>query len=128
MEKKILTYFIALLVIHFSCNSRTNLKRYGVITSEIGETASIDTTTYPHHPVPVTLTVKLFELKNKSNDQKIVFVCKCTYRNYDGSVSGDTEEHVVGPQEIVELNRDSGVNYHVIKYEVIEAHLATNRK
>jgi hypothetical protein len=123
MKKKTLIYLIALLLIHFSCNSSTALKRYGVITSDTSYAASIDTT---HGQVsPITIAIKQFELKNQSTDHKIVFVCKCTRVDNKGNVFGNTEEHAVGPQEIVKLNRDSIYYSRIVKYEVVGAYLAT---
>ena len=112
MKKKTLVYLIVLLF-QFSCNSSKTLKKYGVITSEIDSAASIDTT-HEHRVTPITMAFRHFKLKNQSTDRNIVFVCKCTCVNDDGSVLGNTEEHTVGPQEMVKLNHDSTFYYHII--------------
>lgn len=127
MKKKTLVYIIALLSIHFSCNSSTALKRYGVITTYIDSAASIDTTR-AHRAIPITIAFKHFEIKNQSTNKNIVFVCRCTCVDDDGSVSRNTEEYAVGPQEIVKLNHDSNYYYHIIKYEVVGAYLANGKK
>ena len=73
-------------------------------------------------------SVKQFKLKNQSTDHKIVFVCKCTRVDNKGNVFGNTEEHTVGPQEIGKLKCDSIYRSRIVKYEVVGAYLANDRK
>jgi hypothetical protein len=124
MEKKTLICFVVLLLIQFSCHSSTDLKRYGIITCDTSYAASIDTT--GHKVIPITLTTKHFQIENRSNVQKIVFVCKCTFVNVGGNVSEDIEKYTVGPKETVKLKEDSTNRYNITKYEIVEAYLATN--
>jgi hypothetical protein len=66
--------FYILIVIGISCNSEPSPKNYGVISSEIVENPTIDTSN--NIVRPITLKERLYHLTNKSTNHSIDFVCK----------------------------------------------------
>jgi len=113
-------FFYILIVIGISCNSAPDLKNYGVLSSEIVENPTIDTSN--NIVQPVTLKERLYHLTNKSTNHSIDFVCKA-YLKGDGDVLLEKiEKHIVAPQETINLNIDSTSNSRVLKFEIIEAH------
>jgi hypothetical protein len=112
-------YFCFLIASCVSCNQTSSFKDYGVISSEIGYVPTIDTTN--NSVRPVTLISRLYQLTNKSTDHKIDFVCKASLKYKGGVLSEKREEHIVAPQETINLNIDSNNNRKVFKYEIVSA-------
>ena len=117
--KHIYLFYIS-IVIGVSCNSAPSPKNYGVISSEINEIPTIDTSN--NIVRPVTLIARLYHLTNKSTNHHIDFICKA-YLKGDGNVLFEkTEKHTVAPQETINLDVDSSSNSRVLKFEIVEAH------
>jgi hypothetical protein len=120
VKMKHIYLFYILIVIDISCNSAPDLKNYGVISSEINEIPTIDTSN--NIVRPVTLTARLYHLTNKSTNHHIDFICKA-YLKGDGNVLLEkTEKHTVAPQETINLDVDSSSNSRVLKFEIVEAY------
>ena len=113
-------FFYILVVIGISCNSAPDLKNYGVLSSEMVENPTIDTSN--NIVRPVTLKERLYHLTNKSTNHHIDFICKA-YLKGDGNVLLEkTEKHTVAPQETINLDVDSSSNSRVLKFEIVEAY------
>jgi hypothetical protein len=112
--------FYILIVIGISCNSAPDFKNYGVLSSEMVENPTIDTSN--NIVRPVTLKERLYHLTNKSTNHNIDFVCKAYLKGNGDVLLEKTERHIVAPQETINLNVDSNSNDRVLKFEIVEAH------
>jgi hypothetical protein len=112
--------FYILIVIGISCNSAPDFKNYGVLSSEMVENPTIDTSN--NIVRPVTLKERLYHLTNKSTNHNIDFVCKAYLKGNGDVLLEKTERHIVVPQETINLNVDSNSNDRVLKFEIVEAH------